>query len=151
MSRTRWCRFRPRRKRPWWGRRGFSLPHRGACRGAGVGRSTSAPQEMTGASGLPGAATRVPGQRVAGPPVCSRNGTMMTRQRLYAHRDGERRDRSPTNGGGHGSRLRSTNGKKQRRLTSAIPDQGPGHTDLDFPMEWWVRAIQCQELRAPGK
>ena len=30
-------------------------------------------------------------------------------------------------------------------------DQGAGYTDLDFPMEVWVRAVQSREPRAPGK
>ena len=41
--------------------------------------------------------------------------------------------------------------RKQGRLASVFPDQGAGHTDLDFPMEAWIRAVKAREPRAPGK
>ena len=41
--------------------------------------------------------------------------------------------------------------RKQGRPASVFLDQGAGHTDLDFPMEAWVRAVQSREPRAPGK
>ena len=41
--------------------------------------------------------------------------------------------------------------RKQGRPASVFPDQGAGHTDLDFPMEAWLRAIQSREPRASGK
>ena len=41
--------------------------------------------------------------------------------------------------------------RKQGQPPSVFPDQGAGHTDLDFPMEAWLRAVQSREPRAPGK
>ena len=41
--------------------------------------------------------------------------------------------------------------RKQGRSASVFSDHGAGHTDLDCPMEAWVRAVQSREPRAPGK
>ena len=41
--------------------------------------------------------------------------------------------------------------RKQGRPASVFPDQGAGHTDLDFPMEAWIRATKSREPRASGK
>ena len=40
---------------------------------------------------------------------------------------------------------------KQGRPASVFPDQGAGHTVLDFAIEAWIRAVQSREPRAPGK
>ena len=41
--------------------------------------------------------------------------------------------------------------RKQGRPASVFPDQGAGHTALDFLMEAWVRAVQSREPRTLGK
>ena len=41
--------------------------------------------------------------------------------------------------------------RKQGGPASVFPDHGAGHTDLDFPMEAWIRAVKAREPRAPGK
>ena len=41
--------------------------------------------------------------------------------------------------------------RKQGGPASVFPDPGARHTDLDFPMEAWLRVVQSQEPRAPGK
>ena len=40
--------------------------------------------------------------------------------------------------------------RKQGRPAKIFPDHGAGATDLDFPLEIWVKAVAGREPRAPG-
>ena len=74
--------------------------------------------------------------------TCSLIGGHWTpRPPVRPHRDSQRRDRSPAYGSVHDAGIRPTYGEVARTTNKRVLDQGAEHTNLDSPMEAWLRAV----------